>query len=49
MLTKTLACVVISLFVLCLVWWLVDPVGFSENAFFLYLKQLSLELPAYRR
>jgi hypothetical protein len=45
MLTKTMAWLVISLFVLSILWWWLDPVGFSQNPVVAWLKGLSLPLP----
>jgi hypothetical protein len=45
MLTKTLAWLVISLFVISIAWWWLDPVGFSQNAVITWLKGLSMPLP----
>jgi hypothetical protein len=45
MLTKTLAWLVISLFVVSIVWWWLDPVGFSQNPVVTWFKGLSSLLP----
>ena len=49
MLTKTLAWGIILIFVACAVWWFMDPVGFSHNAVFSYLRQLGLRFPGYQQ
>jgi hypothetical protein len=49
MLSKTWTWGVILVFVACVAWWFVDPVGFSHNSVFTYLKQLGLGLPGYSR
>ena len=41
MLTKTLAFAIIGAFVVGVVWWLVDPVGFANNPVIVYLKNVS--------
>ena len=46
MLTKTLGWAVVSVCALCLVWWMLDPVGFANNSFFTYLK---LQSSGYHR
>jgi hypothetical protein len=45
MLTKTLAWLVIPLFVLSIVWWWLDPVGFSQNPVITWFKGLHAPLP----
>jgi hypothetical protein len=45
MLTKTLARLVFSLFIVFIVWWWLDPVGFSQNPVVMWFKGLSLPLP----
>ena len=45
MLTKTLAWLVISLFVMLIVWWWLDPVGFSQNPVITWFKGLHSPLP----
>lgn len=37
MLTKTFGWVIVSLCTICLVWWLLDPIGFASNPVFRYL------------
>jgi hypothetical protein len=37
MLTKTLGWAIVSLCAVCLVWWLLDPIGFASNPVFRYL------------
>jgi len=49
MLTKTLAWGVFLVCAVSLIWWLVDPVGFSQNPVFNYLKLLSLRSSGYYR
>jgi hypothetical protein len=38
MLTKTLGWVIVSLCGICLVWWLLDPIGFASNPVFRFIK-----------
>jgi hypothetical protein len=38
MLTKGLGWAIVSLGVVCVVWWLLDPTGFANNPVFTYLK-----------
>jgi hypothetical protein len=45
MLTKTLAWLVISLFVVLIVWWWLNPVGFSQNPVITWFRGLSMPLP----
>lgn len=45
MLTKTLAWSVIVLFVVSLLWWWLDPAGFSQNPVLTWFKSLSSPLP----
>jgi hypothetical protein len=45
MLIKTLAWLVTSLFVALIVWWWLDPGGFSQNPVLRWLKDLSVPLP----
>lgn len=45
MLTKTLAWLVISLFAVSLVWWWLDPLGFSRNPVLTWFKSLSVPSP----
>jgi hypothetical protein len=47
MLTKTHAWAFTAILDVCLAWRWVDPVGFSHNAVFTYLKQLGHRLPGY--
>jgi hypothetical protein len=42
---KTLAWLVISLFVLLIAWGWLDPVGFSQNPVVTWFKGLSVPLP----
>jgi len=49
MLTKALALAVIAVAVVSVVWWFADPVGFSQNPVFTYLKQLGLRSSGYYR
>jgi hypothetical protein len=49
MLTKTLAWGVVLVCVVSAVWWLVDPVGFSQNPVFSFLRRLSLRSSGYYR
>ena len=49
MLTKTLALLVIGGFIASAVWWFMDPVGFSHNAAFAYLRRLGLHFPGYQQ
>jgi hypothetical protein len=39
----------ILLFITCVAWWYLDPVGFSHNAVFSYLRQLGLHFPGYQQ
>jgi hypothetical protein len=43
--SKTLAWVVTSLVVTLLVWWWLDPVGFSQNPVLRWFKGFSVPLP----
>jgi hypothetical protein len=45
MVHKTLAWLVISLLVVLIAWWWLDPVGFSQNPVVTWFKGLSVPLP----
>jgi hypothetical protein len=45
MLAKKFVWVVTSLFVALIVWWWLDPAGFSQNPALRWLKDLSVPLP----
>lgn len=49
MLTKTLAWLVIALFVVLVLWWWLDPTGFSYNPVVTWLKGLSFPFPGRSR
>jgi hypothetical protein len=45
MVTKTLAWLVISVSVILIGWWWLDPVGFSQNPVLTWFRGLSFPMP----